>query len=676
MRKSADLNVITKVSEFKFWVDSNCIPRQVRKPKSATTYVNIIGALDIETSATKAEGVIYSLQMNIGGTNFSFRYVEDLIECFTYISKKWHLRTDRRLIIYVQFLGYEAMWLLQILHEAFTLYDYLYTKRRKPLYLVFYNGIELRDSYKLFQKSLKHATEGLPHAKLDGDLDFRKWRTPDTPLSPTEFNYTINDVQGLWEGVRDIQLRHGFNAATTPLTNTALVIHEVNRMIANDYDCLQEMNKLHLNANQLYIAYKAMAGGDTHGSRWYAGKVVENCNSYDLKSAHPAQQLLDSFPAGPVTDFDEKADEEFIRDLETRSYGWIGLCYITDFRVRWNNPDPTISVSRCEEMEGSYGVDNGRLLGAQAIAVYMDSQDYIRFREGYEYESFVMAKGFYFRLKPLPEKFRQAIFEKFKDKESLSGGWQYAFSKIVVNTIFGACAQKTIRDTYDIEIKNEITCDTSKWEKVIFEKTEDEIIRSQKNKFPFLWGLWTASGTRLDLWNVIKAVGWENALYWDTDSCKYHGPKMESVDWWNASIKARVKELNYNFINRKGKEVFIGTAEDEHPNDEYGYKRFTFLHAKCYAVELADGTIESTIAGVGKAEGIAALKGDIANLKPGLFISQAGGSALSYIDAPIQICHKFNRDTQTASWIYSKDRSYLVQDGVRDIVEKYDFILA
>lgn len=128
--------------------------------------------------------------------------------------------------------------------------------------------------------------------------------------------------------------------------------------------------------------------------------------------------------------------------------------------------------------------------------------------------------------------------------------------------------------------------------------------------------------------------------------------------------------------------MYIGTAEDEHPTVAYGYNRFTFLHAKCYAAESWNPKnkcyeIETTIAGVRKENGILAMQGDIANLSDGLFIADAGGLALTYHDSPVRERTEWKRKTKTASWVEMNPRQYLVQSGIPDqITEEIGEIIA
>ena len=213
--------------------------------------------------------------------------------------------------------------------------------------------------------------------------------------------------------------------------------------------------------------------------------------------------------------------------------------------------------------------------------------------------------------------------------------------------------------------------DQTTWAENLKTASDDEIHDRQAKKFPFLWGLWTASMSRLALFRLVKTVGWDKAIYWDTDSCKYEGAKVPAVDSvYNEEVRNQCEARGAVVVNRKGKTVYIGSAEDEHPSIDYGYRSFRFLHAKCYAAESWDGekyVLESTIAGVGKAEGVAALDGNINNLRDGLIIEDAGGLALKYHNRPVFTRHDFDRPTLCASYIEMNPRSYIVSDKNTEI---------
>lgn len=654
-------------------------PRVVKKSKGRAKrgerrafdrcYLDTTCAFDIETTNGDSDGFAYSFQMCIGGAVVVPRYFEDWVDILETLVDKWGITTKRRLVLYVHNLGYEYTYLIQMLCNRWGDCKALYTKSRKPLYLLFDNGIEFRDSLKLFQKSLARATEGCKHEKLNGDLDYTVYRTPDTPLSDLEFAYCVNDVLGLWEAIERLKSEHRYNAASIPMTNTAMVVQEVNSRISHDMKCRNAMARLHLSKNQTRLAYLAMAGGDTHGTRWRAGHTYTNCNSYDFKSAHPSQQLLWKFPSGKPFNLPDETPKEDMERLIRAGFGWVAKILLIDFSIRPECPNPCISVSKCAAIDGEIGVDNGRLLGAHGAFIYCDSNDWQRIREGYEYKNMVAMESFAFQLDYLPGSFRETIFEKFKIKETMKGSPEYAFSKICVNTIYGATAQKQVRDEYDAKIDDAIEFTCTHWEKTLEDMDEKQVDKKQAEKFPFLWGLWTASMTRLKLWQLLKIVGWEKVIYWDTDSCKFEGAKVPEVEQYNKEVAAQCEKRGVVVTKPNGKKVYIGIAEDEHPQDEFGYTEFRFLHAKCYAARTCEGVLESTIAGVGKKEGQAALKDNIENLNDFLIIDDAGGQMLSYHDSPIKERHDFQRVTHSASWIVMTPRRYEV-GGVNEFTEE------
>lgn len=627
-------------------------------------YIDVTCTFDIETTNSDEDGFAYSFQTCIGGLVVVPRYFEDWAELIETLCDKWRVTEKRKLIIYVHNLGYEFTYLIQLLTLRWGDCKALYTKSRKPLTLEFSNGIEFRDSLKLFQKSLARATEGCKHEKLKGDLNYTVYRTPDTPLDDKEFAYCVNDVLGLYEAIERMKKEHGFNAATLPLSNTALVKQEVNKTVNKDKGFDPIRKALTLTKSQTYLAYKAMAGGDTHGARWKAGYTFTNCNSYDFKSAHPSQQLLWKFPSGQPIDLPENTPEEDMNAIIDNGMGWVGQVAVSGLHIKDECPDPCISVSKCINTEVITDSDNGRVLDtAGTLIFFCDSNDWQRIRDGYEYEEMTALDSFAFRLSYLPDSFRMAIFEKFKIKETMKGSPEYMFSKICVNTIYGATAQKQIRDEYTADIGETIDFEKLGWEKNLEDMDDKEVEKAQnkKNTFPFLWGLWTASLTRLKLWRLLKIVGWDKVIYWDTDSCKFEGAKVPAVEEYNREIQEQCKKRGVVVDKADGEKVYIGVAEDEHPAADFGYKEFRFLHAKCYAARTYEGKLESTIAGVGKKEGVAALKDDIENLTDMLVIEDAGGLMLTYHDAPAHVRTDFAKPTMSASWVVMTPRRYEVK---------------
>ena len=194
MRFSQDINVCESGAEFFESLPSAPIVAGNGKKGAVIDYTC---TFDIETTNSDADGFAYSFQTCIDGVVVVPRYFEDWAEIIETLCDKWRVTEKRKLIIYVHNLGYEFTYLIQLLTLRWGDCKALYTKSRHPLTLEFSNGVEFRDSLKLFQKSLARATEGCKHEKLKGDLDYSVYRTPGTPLDDKELFYCVNDTLGM-----------------------------------------------------------------------------------------------------------------------------------------------------------------------------------------------------------------------------------------------------------------------------------------------------------------------------------------------------------------------------------------------------------------------------------------------------------------------------------------------
>lgn len=694
MRQIDDLLVCESPEEFYKTLDAhfNKQPYDYRR-YGKKCFINLTCTLDIETCVPlhndeAQDGWIYSIQLNIDGVNCVVRYIEDFLDICARLIEGFGLNDYKRLCFYVHNLGYEYYWLSQILRREWCAPDEqpraLFLAQTKPLIMEFPNGIIFRDSFKLFQKSLEGATKNCKHKKAVGDIDHTALHTPDSILTDEEFRYIVYDVQGLYEAIEALKREGGYNQVTIPYTNTGRVRGRMNDALRAEKGkkTLKLMKELILTREQLELAYNVSGGGSTHANRHLSGVTHTHCNSYDLKSAHPSQMLLEKYPAGKPFNWTESFDELY-KNSHTGAIGWIAKIRIHNFKVRYQCPEPTLSVSKCvgkiTDDNGVLGYDNGRVMGADYIDCYMDSNDFRRFKIAYRYEKVELLQAVAFELKPLPEQFRAVVLEDFHTKENEEKDTpEYMFSKICINTYFGVCDQKQIRDTYEVEITDSgIESDCTNWKINLEQSTDEEIYKAQEKAYPYLWGLWTASMSRLALFKLQLTVGWKDLIYWDTDSVKYRGAKRPAVERYNAAVIAKAREKHASVIDRDGNEVFIGVAEDEAPGFEYGYEEFRALHAKCYAAVKwkhdkntgeAVTAIETTIAGVSKKAGVLAMTdpktgtATLSRLQTGLVIEDAGGLNLTYVSRPIFTRSDFSRPTLCASYIIMRPRRFEILD--------------
>lgn len=618
--------------------------------------------LDIETT-TESEscGYMYVWQMTIGEKVIAGRTYEDLQYALTLLVNMCGADYDHRVIIYVHNLSYEAFYLSQLLTASFGEPEMLCPQSRKPLTMIFGNGLEFRDSYKLLQKSLDKATKSLPHHKLVGELDYTTIHTPGTYLTSDEWAYCVYDVVGLREAILKLYHDHGYNPATVPLTNTGIVRESVLSAVRSDVKFRSIRNEVVPSRDQLTLLIMSMAGGDTHGSRFFAGRTIDNCNMVDIKSAHPSQMLLERYPCGRLKTLNETITIEQCLGI-SRQYAVWGVLKMTGVIIKPECANPVISFAKTTEISDDYQLDNGRVLYAESLTLPCDSNDIYRIAHSYDYENAIIEMPVMSKLAYIPDSVRAVILNWFTTKENVKDkeSFDYMFSKICVNTIYGVCAQKPARDEHNYKTSNDgVENENKHWYDVLRDMSEKDYQNLfTERTMPFVWGTWTASLTRLQLYKMQEKLGWSNVLYWDTDSIYYRGEKATFIGEFNAAKKKIVEERSAIVTNYKGEEVYIGTFEDDFPTEKYGVYKFRFLHAKCYGKVTKRG-LSWTIAGVAKDCAKAALK-SIDDLNDGFYIPKAGGMKVKYVSSPIRLLERDGVRFHVASYIIMTPRDYMV----------------
>lgn len=126
-------------------------------------------------------------------------------------------------------------------------------------------------------------------------------------------------------------------------------------------------------------------------------------------------------------------------------------------------------------------------------------------------------------------------------------------------------------------------------------------------------------------------------LYCDTDSVKGCDWDMDSLAAYNDMLRAKSDAAGFTVPDSSGKLHPIGVFE---PDGEY--KRFSALHAKCYAYETYDNKLHCTIAGVTASNGYPLGDprritreeelGSLEELEEGKVFTACGGTRTVYID--------------------------------------------
>lgn len=568
-------------------------------------YANVPCTIDIETSSFYENGekraIQYAWVLGIGGKCIIGRYFSALKCLINTIASKLELSNikhhERRMVFYVHNLSYEFQWF----RKHFEWDKVFSIEERKPLYALMKNGIELRCSYLLSGYSLAKVGDQLTKYKVQkrvGDLDYKKVRTPKTPLTPKEKDYVLYDGLVVLAYIQEQIESHHDNITLLPLTKTGEVRNYCRK------ECLYKGGKKHNSQRyQKYTAImknipivdvgeyrqlqRAFAGGFTHANGFYVNTIQKNVGSFDFTSSYPTVIVCEKFPMSKGELVKITNRQEFFDNLT--KYCCLFDIEFDNIRAKLNYDNP-ISYSKCYECIKPH-VNNGRIVSAERLAITITEQDFFTFQDFYEWDNMRIRNFRRYRKNYLPRDFVLAVLNLYAKKTTLKGvvgkEIEYLVSKENVNSCYGMMVTDICRD--------EIEYGKDEWNIVI--KSDEDVDKAIKkynsNKRRFLcyqWGIWVTAYARRNLFSGIKEFGYDY-IYSDTDSLKVlnYERHMDYINKYNNGIKTKIKHaLFYQNIplelahpkTVKGVEKWLGVWDFEGV-----YKRFKTLGAKRYMVE-------------------------------------------------------------------------------------------
>lgn len=503
---------------------------------------------------------------------------------------------------------------------------------RKPMkFTIRRNSVmfEHRDTLVLVQKSLDAwcKDEKLPTKKLHMDEDYYlKLRTPNTDLKDEEIQYSINDVVSMVYGVEKYRDKYG-QLSKIPLTQTGAV-----RLVCREK--VSEVNKeWAIHCTDLQKSYtpemfkklcQLFQGGWTHGNKMYINKLLKNIRCFDFASSYPAVMTTRRLPIGKFEqceciEFDTLASQ----DIHSAEYRWFAKIKFTNVRSKlWNSywSLSKVCVDDKPLIKGQI-VDNGRIYACDEMTVLMTDLDYDTFKQCYTFDEPEVLELHKSKAGYLCKELILTILEYFAYKTSLKGDETmeslYNESKQFINSIYGVMVYKFVSDMIEFGLKG--WCKnknlTGKEKEELFNKMFYETILETDEKKTFAayqFGVWVTSWARHNLFDFIIKFD-RKIAYCDTDSIKglFTDEDIEWIENYNKDIaKLEDKVANelgfdaskFTAVTKKGKVKRLGIMEREEDCEE-----FKTLGAKRY-VDLIDGKIHCTIAGLPKSAGEAKLK--------------------------------------------------------------------
>ena len=591
-------------------------------------YLELVTAFDIETTNVQEPPVafMYVWQFALGPDVVVMgRTWEEFQELLGIIIED--MPAGAVMVVWVHNLSFEFSFLSGV--YDFRDVEVFAVAPRKVLKCTMFDRFEFRCSYLHTNMSLDAFTRrmGVEHSKLVGDLDYSVKRYPWTPLTEEEQAYCVNDVQGLVEAISEELRRDKDSLYTVPLTSTGYVRRDAKAALVG----VNHFWLLSLAPSwDLYVMLReAFRGGNTHGSRFYAGTILDDVTGADRSSSYPDIICNDRFPIGPFYEAREKYDLEGVVDLIERRKKAVVMrvrLWGVELRYDWWGC-PYLAREKCRNIvEGVY--DNGRVLQAGYLETTITDVDFRIILAEYTFTDFEVTDLAMARYGKLPQPLIELTIDYYRKKTELKGNkdpdaaYMYARSKEKLNSIYGMMAQDPVKES--------MLYSGGEWVEADDDPRE---LLAKANKKAFLcyqWGVWVTAWARYRLEEGIALAG-DRFVYCDTDSVKYLG----ALDWFEynaARIKASMASGAYA-VDAQGVTHYMGVFEpDGH------YDKFATLGAKKYVYE-EDGELHVTIAGVNKKKGGKELQraGGISAFKPGFIFTEAGGTESVYNDDPAPI---------------------------------------
>lgn len=397
-----------------------------------------------------------------------------------------------RTIFYLHHLAYDWQFLRRFLIRAWgEPVTQLNTKPHYPINIEFGNGIILRDSLILAQRSIERWARDLnaPHQKAVGKWEYDRIRHQHEELTPEELEYIECDVLAGVECLDILRRQLKCSYSAFPYTQTGIV-RSAAKLAGKPYGAHRKAKTYYKNNFHVYqLLEKIYHGGYTHANRHTVGWTIDGTiQCYDFSSAYPAAMLCELYPCeafGPY--YAEEVTPEYILS-RARERAFIFKFTARDIRLKDPmDPFPPLQLYKVERVVDGQ-IDNGRILEAGYVSIYVNEIDFISIYRAYSWERCMIDDVWTASKKPLPRWLGDFVYKLYKDKTELKGGDPviYAIRKAMLNSVYGMTVQKLVMD--DI-VENYATGDYD----IIIKDSEEEYEKAVDKQSTFLfyaWGVW------------------------------------------------------------------------------------------------------------------------------------------------------------------------------------------
>ena len=542
------------------------------------------------------------------GQNDQVYYGRDMVEEFPRILKMLSDDTVRK-TIWVHNLSWETQFLRDIfVNEHWTISQMVATAPRKPIrFLIEDLNIEFRCSFKLTALSLANCVPafGIDIEKKVGDLDYSAPRGIETPLTDKEMGYCEYDIRVLERVIRKEYLDQYKHIKLIPLTSTGEVRNAYRKVLPKEhiFKCRWDVPTLR--------AYKfmraALMGGYCHGNVLYNGITQFNLLAYDISSSYP-HQCLKKYPyrlsyhwGKPFKKYEDRENYAIIYHIRLHD---VELTRVMSF----------ISVSKCVSISIPYKSDNGRLVSAKQVELYLTEIDFDLFNKFYTYSKIEYIDYYVGKKRYLPKYFIQFWLEQYGTKTRLKGvkatperdyPTEYRRGKGRCNSMYGVMLTNILNSTIELNGSDEWCCPVITDEAA--ESMLNDLREGWRTIFWYVHGCWITAYARKQLMEDAILPFDKYLVYSDTDSAKIQSTAPGVREHFE-KVNQRIMEEDKKAILDIGLDPELLTPKDvngeEHPlgvwDLEAEYAEMKALKAKAYCFrEMGEKQIHVCVSGVG-----------------------------------------------------------------------------
>ena len=512
----------------------------------------------------------------------------------------------------------------------------LNTKSHNPIMIRWENShIVFRDSLILSQRSLEKWADDLnvAHKKAVGKWDYNAIRQQKGYFTRNELDYIECDTLAGVECINETMNALHKHIYSMPYTATGIPREEV-RKIGKKHGARRSFLSMALDYDEYIKSTKVYHGGYTHANRYKIDEQITKVQTtcYDFSSSYPAVMLTEKYPMEHFMQYEDCSMIDIIKMSDNCAF-MFKLIMVKPVLKDTHEPMPALQFSKCVKCINPV-LDNGRILMADYIEIYLNEIDLKIIYSQYDYDRHICCEVEFATKDYLPRWFTDYVYQLYSDKCTLKHGDPvlYSIAKAKLNSLYGMCVQKSLKENIvenyvNGEYKNEQPIDPKTLEPLTEEQQYEKYLNNNNSVLPYQWGVWVTSYAMQNLFELSKCCIDERGdepencfVYSDTDSIYATYWNEEKLKAYNDGVIEKLKQNDYAPVIYNNEEFTPGKAEFDGT-----YSEFCVLGAKRYCCRYANdprnkeknrGKLKITVAGVPKS-GVKCLNDNIKNFTSG-----------------------------------------------------------